>query len=140
MLLDGNVKLANRYLNRHFTLSGKVIEGNKRGRTLGFPTANVQVNPLQLIPKDAVYATKTKINDEIYFSATSIGSNPTFKDQSKSIETYLIDFHGDLYNKTIEIEFIESIREQKMFSDVTKLIETMKEDIFKIKNILKEKK
>ena len=81
-----------------------------------------------------------KVNDEIYFSATSIGSNPTFKDQSKSIETYLIDFHGDLYNKTIEIEYIESIREQKMFSDVTKLIETMKEDIFKIKNILKEKK
>ena len=140
LLLEGNLKLANRYLNRYFTLSGKVVKGNERGRTLGFPTANLQVDAQQLIPKDAVYATKTKINDEIFLSATSIGSNPTFKDQSKSIETYLIDFHGDLYNKTIEIEFIKSIREQKIFSGATKLIKTMKEDILKIKNILKEKK
>ena len=126
---EGNITKANSLLGRNFFINGKVIEGKKIGATLGYPTANIQYNNDLIIPKDGIYKTKTYVNENTYLSATSIGDNPTFNGSEKTIETFIIDFKEDIYNKYIKVSFLKFIRSQKRFNDVESLKKHMSDDI-----------
>ncbi len=135
-LLNGNVRKANRLLGRYHFIEGKIVPGKGRGRTLGIPTANMQtIN--ELVPLKGVYATFFEHNGTKFPAVTNIGYNPTFEKRNDiSIETYIFYFDGDLYNETVRIHFVERIRDEKKFSSAEDLIETIREDIKKAKEVL----
>jgi len=144
-LSKGNIKSLNAMLGRRFRLSGAVGSGNHMGTELGFPTANISVDLNLAIPPDGIYATWVTIDNEPanqrWMGATSIGKRPTFKEfHDLAIETYLLDFHEDIYNRQMKIEFVQKIRDQKQFSSKNSLIEQMQIDIDTIRNILSEQK
>jgi riboflavin kinase/FMN adenylyltransferase len=113
---------ARQFLGRAYSIRGKVVEGDKRGRTLGFPTANLELDePLKLIPKDGVYATRCRVESTWHKSMTNIGFRPTVDGKRHSIETHLLDFNADLYGKTIDIEFYSLIREEQKFENLDAL-------------------
>ena len=133
-LKDGNIKSANEFLGRYFSLCSKVIHGDARGGSLlGFPTANIEVDPLQIIPKPGVYATLVKVNNEIYMGATSVGTKPTFKGTKQSVETFIIDYSGDLYNEYIEVSFVKMLRGEFKYESPQILIEQINKDIQNVK-------
>jgi len=144
-LSKGNIKSLNEMLGRRFRLSGTVDPGNHIGTELGFPTANISVDLNLAIPPDGVYATWVTIDNEPtiqrWMGATSIGKRPTFKEfPDLAIETYLLDFNKDIYNRRMKIEFVQKIRDQKQFGSKNSLIEQMQIDIDTIRNILTEQK
>lgn len=127
-LVDGNVRKAFNMLSRPYMLSGKVIDGKKLGRTIGFPTANLEINKQKVIPKKGVYYTNVKINEKIFKGITSVGNNPTVNGQELTVETYILDFSNDIYGKEINIYFIDRIRDEIKFNDIHELIEQLKKD------------
>jgi riboflavin kinase/FMN adenylyltransferase len=134
-LAQGDIATANQLLGRPYAMVGKVVEGRKRGRRLGFPTANLQPYGEVLMPR-GVYATKTQIieplEDEptLHLSVTNIGTNPTFQAHGEiSVETYLEDFNMDIYGMDIRIEFFALLRSEQKFSEVDALIQQMKKDV-----------
>jgi len=139
LLTNGLVQKIPELLGRKFSLKGNVISGSKRGHSLGFPTANLSINDKLLIPKLGIYATETKIDSKIYPSCTSIGLRPTFypKNNTPLIETHIINYNNDIYGKTIEVFFINRIRDEKKFTSSQKLIEQMNNDVDKAYKILK---
>jgi len=123
------VESASHFLGRPYSLLGKVVEGDKRGRTIGFPTANLDPDdPNKLIPADGVYATRVWIENVPYSSMTNIGVRPTVDGKSHKIETHIIDFEGDLYGQIIKLEFISPIREEMKFSGLLELKEQLGHD------------
>lgn len=135
-LIDGNIEKANVFLGRYFSLHNKVIHGDSRGRKLGYPTANINIDPLQLLPKPGVYATVVKIDNNTYMGATFIGSKQTFELNTLAIETYIIDFDENLYDKSIDIYFAIKIRDEKKFKSVGELISQINTDVKMIKKHL----
>lgn len=135
-LFSGDIENASKVLGRHFKISGIVIHGEERGRKLGYPTANLKVSPKIVTPENGIYATFAYINNKKFMSATSIGTNPTFKGDNKTIETYILDFDNDIYDQTINIEFIKKLRNEIKFSSIEKLVNQMDADIIKTKKIL----
>ena len=127
-LVNGNVRKAFNMLSRPYMLSGKVIDGKKLGRTIGFPTANLEINKQKVIPKKGVYYTNVKINEKIFKGITSVGNNPTVNGQELTVETYILDFSNDIYGKEINIYFIDRIRDEIKFNDIYELIEQLKKD------------
>ena len=121
LLADGKVNLARRMLGRPYGVDGQVIHGNKRGRTIGFPTANLKpVN--RVIPKFGVYATATLIDGVWRRSITNVGVRPTFDDEKMpSIETFVFDFDGDLYGDVLRVRFLYRIRDERKFSGIDEL-------------------
>ena len=137
----GNISSLNKVLGRKFKLSGTVHTGNQMGPELGFPTANISIDSNLAIPPDGIYATWVSINEistkKIWMGATSIGNRPTFKEfNDLVIETYLLDFDEEIYNRKINIEFFQKIRDQKQFDSKNSLIKQMQIDIDTIRNIL----
>ena len=137
----GNISSLNKVLGRKFKLSGTVHTGNQMGTELGFPTANISIDSDLAIPPDGIYATWVSINEistkNIWMGATSIGNRPTFKEiNDLVIETYLLDFDEEIYNRKINIEFFQKIRDQKQFDSKNSLIKQMQIDIDTIRNIL----
>lgn len=138
LLKDGEISKAVSYLPDGFSVTGKVIHGDKRGRTICFPTVN-QLYPDDLAPvKFGVYMTKTVIDGKVYYGMTNIGLRPTFPSNIPLCETNLFDFKGDLYGKTVTLYLLSFIREEKKFSSLEELkssIEADRKKIFdKIKN------
>ena len=135
---SGNISRANTLLDRKYTLSGKVIEGKKRGRELGFPTANIlPVNNDKVIPCNGVYAVSVIISkNEKKSGMLNIGRNPTFSDEKRSIEVNIFDFNKDIYNTEITIEFHERIRDEIKFPSKDELIKQIKKDMISIQKIL----
>ncbi len=129
LILRGNILKANNFLGRHYSLKGKVIEGSKRGRKLGFPTANLEIDANLTIPSSGVYKTITVIDGKEYLSITNIGINPTYNEENMKIETHIIDFSKNIYNKEIEVKFLEYIRKDIKFNTEKKLIEQIVKDI-----------
>ncbi|HZK33454.1 MAG TPA: bifunctional riboflavin kinase/FAD synthetase [Tissierellaceae bacterium] len=129
----GDIKKATSVLGRKYSLIGKVIPGDGRGTNLGFPTANIELIDDYVIPKNGVYMTNTIVDNEKYISATNIGFNPTFNNKNLKIETHILNFNGNIYGKTIEIQFIDFIRDDIKFNSINKLIEQMRLDIEWIK-------
>ncbi len=122
-LNDGDIKTANAYLNRNFTLSGKVNHGNKIGREIGFPTANLLLEEsYKIIPGNGVYAVNVLFNGKSYNAMLNIGYRPTFNTESNiKIEVHIFDFDEDIYDKTIKIEFIDRIRDEIKFNNAEEL-------------------
>ncbi|NLM07098.1 MAG: bifunctional riboflavin kinase/FAD synthetase [Tissierellia bacterium] len=130
MIKGGNIEGANRLLYKNYALMGRVVDGNKRGRTMGFPTANIEITDNFVIPKFGVYLTEVNYKDKLYKSITNVGTNPTFKaDDNVRVEAFIIDFSQDIYGEEIEISFIERIRDEIKFDSKEALIEQMNKDV-----------
>lgn len=130
-LMEGNLDLANAFLGQPFQLSGKVIEGKKLGRTIGFPTANIQVDePEKITPKIGVYVVEVVVENEIFKGMMSIGLNPTVDAANTlpSMEVNLLDFSGDLYGKKIKVHFLHYIREEMRFNSMEELKHQIESD------------
>jgi len=127
---DGNVMLANALLGRQYTVSGTVVGGAGRGRKIGFPTANIlPFDSDKIIPKDGVYAVYVTIEGKLRRQGMlNIGSNPTFRNMERTIEVNVFNFDGDLYDKTVEIEFHERLRDEVKFASVDSLVAQLEKD------------
>lgn len=138
-LLDGDVKTANAFLGYSFQLNGKVVHGNKVGRQLGYPTANIELqNQFKLIPAEGIYAVRVKYNNETFGGMLNIGRRPTLNtgNGQLSIEVNIFDFNQEIYEETIQLELIERIRAEKKFHSKEALIAEMQKDQVKCLNIL----
>lgn len=121
-LNEGKITLANEYLGYNYFFSGTVIHGKKLGRTIGFPTANLQIEETyKLIPAIGVYAVKCIVGSQKINGMLNIGTNPTVEGQKLSIEVHLLDFDGDLYEQKITVELVQRIRDEQKFSSVDDL-------------------
>ncbi|MDD4600942.1 MAG: bifunctional riboflavin kinase/FAD synthetase [Negativicutes bacterium] len=129
LITAGKVADAAKILGRPFKLEGQVIKGEQRGRTLGYPTANIAILPDFVVPVDGVYAVKVHTPCNIYTGIANIGTNPTFNGRKRQIEVYLFNYTGDLYDKTIGVEFFEYIRGEKKFSTSEHLVDQIRQDI-----------
>ncbi|MDR7869948.1 MAG: bifunctional riboflavin kinase/FAD synthetase [Tissierellaceae bacterium] len=129
LIMEGNLELVSSMLDRNYQVIGKVIPGKKIGRTLGFPTANLELIDDYIIPKHGVYRTKTVMNEKTYLSATSVGYNPTFENDRVKIECHIIDFTEKIYDEIIYIEFIEFLRDELKFDSIEELIKQINNDI-----------
>ena len=136
-LSHGDMKLANKLLGRYFKLSGAVVDGVERGRVLGFPTANINVDSEQALPHDGVYATLAYIGDEVYQSVTNIGKRPTFGGGERSVEVYLLDFDRDIYGENLTIELVEHLRPEMKFASPEELAEQIGKDVEHARALLK---
>jgi len=115
-LLEGNISLANDYLGYSYMLSGIVVKGNQLGRTIGFPTANIQISEnYKLIPKNGVYMVTTILNNKIIFGMMNIGVKPTLGENLLSIEVHLLHFSEDIYGHKIQVNVMERLREEQKF-------------------------
>ena len=110
-LANGEVTKVRKLLGHHFMLGGSVVHGIERGRDLGFPTSNIEVDPDQALPGDGVYVTRAYLGGNAYPSVTNIGRRPTFGGGERTIEVYLLDFSGELYGRELKIELISRLRE-----------------------------
>ena len=128
-LNKGDVTTAEHYLGTPYSLTGTVVHGLKLGRTLGYPTANIQVTEdYKLIPKDGVYAVYSYIDERKVYGMMSIGKNPTIEGKGASIEVYFFDFNGDLYDRELTIYFLKYLREERKFSSVALLKKQLQDD------------
>ncbi|WP_102028262.1 bifunctional riboflavin kinase/FAD synthetase [Salirhabdus sp. Marseille-P4669] len=129
-LQNGNVGEVQRLLGRPYHVKGKVITGYQRGRTIGFPTANIAVKDEYLVPQIGVYAVRVTIQDKQYYGMASIGYNPTFENEHKkpSVEVNIFDFNGNIYDEEIKLELYEYMREEKKFSGIEELKEALRQD------------
>lgn len=115
-LLEGNISLANDYLGYSYMLSGIVVKGNQLGRTIGFPTANIQISEnYKLIPKNGVYMVTAILNNKIIFGMMNIGVKPTLGENLMSIEVHLLHFSEDIYGQEIQVNVIDRLRDEQKF-------------------------
>lgn len=130
LLLDTNVKEASELLGRNYTLTGKVIYGDRRGKTMGFPTVNIKPSDInKLIPANGVYFVKVYVNDNDYFGMMNIGYRPTVNNERQIfLEIHLLDFNEDIYDETITVEFIDFIRHEQKFGSIEELTVQLKKD------------
>jgi riboflavin kinase/FMN adenylyltransferase len=128
LIAQGEMDAAARLLGRYPSVRGRVIAGDKRGRALGFPTANLAIAERRLIPADGIYAVRVKIGETWYGGAANIGVRPTFDKGQRLVEVYIFDFDADLYDQVIEVHFVKRLRDEKKFASVDALIEQMKQD------------
>lgn len=125
----GDITTAEHYLGTPYSLTGTVVHGLKLGRTLGYPTANIEVTEkYKLIPKDGVYVVCSYIGGRKVYGMMSIGKNPTIEGKGASIEVYFFDFDGDLYGQELTIEFIQYLREEQRFDTIEHLKEQLQND------------
>jgi riboflavin kinase / FMN adenylyltransferase len=129
-LVEGNIELANKYLGGQYSFSGIVVSGDRRGRTLGFPTANIQPDdPEKLLPALGIYLVEILISGKSFFGLLSVGKRPTFYDEGKIIpEVYIYDFDEDIYDEYVTVNVIERLRGEEKFSSAEELIEQMNKD------------
>nr|WP_216369272.1 MULTISPECIES: bifunctional riboflavin kinase/FAD synthetase [unclassified Brevibacillus] len=130
-LHHGNVEQTRLLLGRPYKIRGVVVHGDKRGRTIGFPTANVRLSRPYLIGKNGVYGVRFNVDGQSYRGVMNVGIKPTFEleKKEKSLEVHIFDFQGDLYGKEVEVEFLFFIRDEQKFSGVDALIAQIREDV-----------
>lgn len=128
-LQKGQIEKANAFLGQHYMLTGTIVKGKGIGKTLGYPTANIQIEEAyKLIPKNGVYIVKTNFKGITYFGMMNIGTNPTVGGKSQTIETYFFNMDTDLYGSKMTIQMLKRIRDEKKFASVDQLIEAMQND------------
>ncbi|MGH3457170.1 bifunctional riboflavin kinase/FAD synthetase [Aeromicrobium sp.] len=129
-------------LGRPHEVSGEVVEGDRRGRSLGFPTANIPVDDVYAVPPDGVYAGRVDIGAEVLAAAISVGTNPTFGGRDRRVESYIIDRPAegglDLYGKQIRVELVRWLRGMDVFDTVDALVAQMHEDVADTRTVLAE--
>ena len=119
---EGNIELANTYLGHSFTIEGMVIDGDKRGRELSYPTANIDLqNQHKIVPKQGVYLVKSKLKGRVVYGMMNIGTKPTFDTTMPSIEVHFLDWNGNLYGQAVQVELLKWVREERKFSSVEEL-------------------
>jgi len=119
---DGSIELANTYLGHSFTLEGMVVHGDKRGRELSYPTANMDLqNPHKIVPKQGVYLVKSNLSNRVVYGMMNIGTKPTFDITMPSIEVHFFDWDGDLYGQVVQVELLKWVREEQKFGSVEEL-------------------
>jgi riboflavin kinase/FMN adenylyltransferase len=139
LLREGRVTEASQLLGRCPTLKGKVTRGARRGQKLGFPTANLTVDEKMMIPADGIYAARVRWGTANHQGVVNIGVRPTFEDHGERIvEAHVLDFTGDLYGQTLEIELIKRLRSERRFESAEELIAQMKEDIAQTRRLFDE--
>lgn len=128
-LLEGEIQLANQYLGYSYFITGKVVEGKKVGRTIGFPTANIEIKEnYKLLPKNGVYIVSSQINDVMHYGMMNIGNNPTLGENEQSIEVHFFGINEDIYNEKLQISFLERIREEHKFESIVELQAQLEKD------------
>jgi riboflavin kinase/FMN adenylyltransferase len=139
----GDMVAAARALGRPHRVDGVVVRGDRRGRDMGFPTANVETPPFTAIPADGVYAGYLVTRDprsgasrERFPAAISVGSNPTFQGSRRTVEAYVLDFDGDLYGEHVGVEFVQRLRPMAAFPDVAALLVAMTKDVTETRAVL----
>ncbi len=136
-IINGKVQIANELLGRPYSFSGHVVKGRQLGRTIGFPTANVQVQKnYKLIPKNGVYACKIILRNQEYNGIMNIGNRPTVDGVGRTQEVHIFDFNDDIYGEILKVEIIEFIREEIKFDSIEKLITQIKLDCEIAKKLL----
>jgi riboflavin kinase/FMN adenylyltransferase len=129
LLLKGEVAEAAKFLGYYPFMEGVVVAGEKRGSTLGFPTANLDIDQALLAPANGVYSTKVHIDGDTYYGVANIGVKPTFHGVKRNLEVHLLDFYQDLYGKHLKVSFTRRLREERRFSTPSDLIEQIQRDI-----------
>jgi riboflavin kinase / FMN adenylyltransferase len=129
LISKGDVAGASKLLGRRFALRGRVVGGRQVGRTLGFPTANIETAPKQLIPAHGVYAVEASVNSTVYSGVCNIGMRPTFGDGLQTVEVHLVDFQGNIYGKSLDVVFCRKIRDEMTFETPEHLAEQIRADM-----------
>lgn len=133
----GDARDYHKLVGRYYSICGEVIRGAERGRKLGFPTANLAIDPGRAVPANGVYATWAHFDSLRRPSATNVGVRPTFDNGERLAEVYVIDHQGDLYSKQLRVEFVERLRDELRFNGVDALREQMKRDVEQAQAILR---
>ncbi|MBU5488688.1 bifunctional riboflavin kinase/FAD synthetase [Clostridium sp. MSJ-8] len=128
VIKEGNIEKANIMLGRAYMLHGIVERGKQIGRTIGFPTANLKYNNKKILPKEGVYYTEVKVNNNLYKAITNIGNNPTVNGSKLTVESYLLDFDEDIYDKEIQVYFLKYIRGVHKFNSLDELKNQLEKD------------
>lgn len=127
-LLAGNIIDANEMLGYPYSVSGTVVHGKKIGRTIGYPTANIETDSVKLLPKKGAYIVEVLVKDKQYKGMLSVGTNPTVNGEKLTVEVYILDFEGDIYNEKITVSFRDFLHDEIKFEGLEKLIERLDED------------
>lgn len=135
LLAAGRVREAKAMLGRYHIVSGRVVEGRRRGRVLGFPTANISACT-EVLPQDGIYATLFQLGTEVLPSVSSIGVNPTFGAGPRTVESYILDFDKDLYGQDVSLSFVERLRPEAKFDSVPDLVAQIRSDVSSARSIL----
>lgn len=136
MIETGQVAQAAEALGSRYSITSTVIEGDKRGREIGYPTANLVPPERKVIPAIGIYAALVEVDDRIHQAAVNVGVRPTFGGGALLIEAYLLEFEGDLYGKDLTVEFVDYIRPELKFDDVEELVDTMARDVERAREML----
>lgn len=137
-ILEGEIEQAMRFLGRHYRIKGKVIPGDGRGKTIGIPTANLEIWQEQAIPKTGVYAAWAKIRDRTFEAVVNIGVRPTFELETSlpRVEAHVLDFHEEIYGEEIILSFVARLRDERRFPNIEALVEQIRYDISRTKQLL----
>jgi riboflavin kinase/FMN adenylyltransferase len=135
-LVQGDMKRVEKLMGRRFYLRGNVITSDKRGRLLGFPTANLEIKPQQALPDNGIYATIAEVDGKQFPSATNIGSRPTFGEGKKMVETHLLNYEDSLYGKEIRLEFVQKLRDEQRFPSSEELKIQIEKDVREVAQLL----
>jgi riboflavin kinase / FMN adenylyltransferase len=132
----GDFERANACLGSRFQLRGPVAHGDKRGRTLGFPTANLVPDPKLVVPDHGIYACRAHVDGETHIAATNVGVRPTFKTgRGLLVEAFLLDFEGDIYDHELGLDFLARLRGERRFDSVEALVEQMGQDVVETRRV-----
>jgi riboflavin kinase/FMN adenylyltransferase len=135
-LRRGDLDLASGLLGRPYTLGGTVVHGEARGRTLGFPTLNIQPGIERLLPADGIYATWVRLGNRTYRGASNIGTRPTFGGGARRLETHVLDFDEDAYGRYVEVTFVCRLRAEVRFASAALLVRQIVEDVRQARIVL----
>jgi riboflavin kinase/FMN adenylyltransferase len=135
LVREGNMTKAGKFLGYNFYIEGQVKEGERRGRQIGFPTANLDTD-WDILPKVGVYATLAHVDGGVLNSITNVGYRPTFGNNELVIETHIFNFNEDIYKKRIEVEFVDRVRDEQKFNGPQALVEQIKKDVDRVNVIL----
>lgn len=136
---EGDMEQAADFLQRPYRLNGTVIHGEKRGKEIGYPTANIKPEHLQkVIPKDGVYAVRVRVMDNWFKGMMNIGTRPTFQDKMRTLEVNLFDFDQNIYGKEVQIRFFNRIRDEVKFDGINELIQQLQKDEKRARELLEE--
>ncbi len=136
-LREGDISLANHFLGRPYAVGGEVVHGEKRGRQIGFPTANLDSWPQLILPQNGVYACWAYLGDETFKAVTNIGHRPTFSGDGITVEAHLLDFDRDIYGQHLSLDFVERLRGEVKFSSIEALVAQIKQDVINGREILR---
>lgn len=128
LIKEGDLEEVNNFLGRPFSYIGKVVHGDERGRTIGFPTANLKLEPMRACLPNGAYASKVRYKNKIYNAISNIGNNPTFDLNETRLEVNIADFSQDIYGEKIEVMFIAKLRNEIKFANADELISALKQD------------